>query len=59
MQNYFQREAITATKKMIRAFYIWKNVEGALEFFSRERLTFISIGEDEIFTSFDEVRDYF
>lgn len=59
MQNYFQREAITATKKMIQAFYTLKNVEGALEFFSRERITFISIGEDEIFNSFDEVRDYF
>lgn len=59
MQNYFQRETITATKKMIRAFFIRKNVEGALEFFSRERITFISIGEDEIFDSFDEVRDYF
>lgn len=59
MQNYFQREAITATKKMIRAFYIVKNVEGSLKFFSREHLTFIGIGENEIFTSFNEVRNYF
>ena len=59
MQNYFQREAITATKKMIRAFYIFKNVEGSLKFFSREHLTFMGIGENEIFNSFDEVRDYF
>lgn len=59
MQNYFQREAVTATKKMIHAFFIWKSVDGAMEFFSRERLSFISIGEDEIFNSFDEVRDYF
>ena len=59
MQNYFQREAVTATKKMIRSFYILKNVEGSLKFFSREHLTFIGIGENEIFTSFNEVRNYF
>lgn len=59
MQNYFQREAVNATKKAIRSFYILKNVEGSLKFFSREHLTFIGIGEDEIFTSFNEVRDYF
>ena len=59
MQNYFQREAVTATKKMIRAFYIFRNVEDSLKFFSREHITFIGIGENEIFTSFDEVRDYF
>lgn len=59
MQNYFQKEALTATKKMIRAYYILKDVEGALKFFSREHLTFIGIGENVIFRSFDEVRDYF
>ena len=59
MQNYFQREAITATKKMIRAFYILKDVEGALKFFSKEQLTFIGIGENEIFNSFDKVREHY
>lgn len=59
MQNYFQREAITATRKIVRAFYTWKSVEGALKFFSREHLTFIGIGEDEIFNSFEEVSSYF
>lgn len=59
MQSYFQREAITATKKMIKAFYILKDVEGALKFFSKERLTFIGIGENNIFNSFDELRNYF
>lgn len=44
---------------MIRAFYIMKNVEGALEFFNRDRLTVIGIGEDNIFNSFDKVRDCF
>ena len=59
MQNYFQREAITATKKMIRAFYVFKNVEGALEIFNRDNLVVIGIGENNIFNSFDEVRDCF
>ena len=44
---------------MIRSFYVLKDVEGALKFFSRERLTYIGIGENDIFNSFDEVRDYF
>lgn len=59
MQNYFQREAITATKKMIRAFYVFKNVEGALEIFNRDNLIVIGIGENNVFNSFDEVRNYF
>lgn len=59
MQNYFQREAITSTKKMVRTFYIMKNVDSALKFFSKEHITFIGIGENEIFTSFAEIRDYF
>lgn len=59
MQDYFQRKAIHSTKKMIRAFYVMKNVEGALEFFNRDRLTVIGIGEDNIFNSFDKVRDCF
>ena len=44
---------------MIRAFYILKDVEGGLAFFSRERLTVIGIGENEIFNSFDEVREHY
>jgi len=59
MQNYFQQEAITITKKIVRAFYILKNVESSLKFFSKEHITFIGIGENEIFTSFEEIRDYY
>ena len=59
MQNYFQREAISSAKKLIRSFYVLKDVEGSLKFFSRERLTYIGIGENDIFYSFEEVRDYF
>ena len=59
MQNYFQREAVNSAKKLIRAFYVLKDVEGSLKFFSRERLTYIGIGENDIFYSFEEVRDYF
>lgn len=59
MQNYFQHEAITAAKKMIRLFYVKKNVEGALSFFSKDRLTFVGIGEKDIFYSYEEVKNYF
>lgn len=44
---------------MIREFYISKNVEAALEIFNRDSLNIIGIGENNIFNSFDEVRDYF
>ncbi len=59
MQNYFLREAITATKKLIRSYYIYKDVKGALEIFSRDNLTVIGIGEDNIFNSFEEVSECF
>ena len=55
MQNYFQKEALNATKKMIRAYYVLRDVEGSLKFFSRDHLTFIGIGKNTIFRSFDEV----
>ena len=58
MQNYFQHEAITAAKKMIRLFYVKKNVEGALSFFSKDRFTFVGIGEKDIFYSYEEVKNY-
>lgn len=58
MQNYFQHEAIISTKKMIRLFYVRKNVEGALAFFNKKNLTFIGIGEDDTFNSYDDVRKY-
>lgn len=44
---------------MIRAYYVLQDVEGSLKFFSREHLTFIGIGKNAIFRSFDEVRNYF
>lgn len=58
MQNYFKREAITATKKLIRLLYVRKDIEGALKFFSKDKLTFIGIGEEDIFYSYDELRNY-
>ena len=56
MQNYFQKEALTKAKKTIHSFYVWKNIEKGLEFFSREHLTVIGVGENRIFNSFEEVR---
>ena len=44
---------------MIRAFYILKDVEGSLKFFSKENIIFVGIGEDEIFNLFEEVRNYY
>ena len=59
MHSEFQLQSLEITRKLMRLFYVEEDIEGVLAHFNRERFTFIGMGENEIFTSFDEVRDYY
>lgn len=59
MKNELQLQSLEITRKLLKMFYVEADIEGVLAHFNREHFTFIGMGENEIFTSFDEVRDYY
>ncbi len=59
MQNYYHKEAIQIARKMIKAFFIEKNVDSVLSYVNPDKFTWIGSGENEILTDIDDIRAYF
>ena len=59
MQNYHQKEAIQNAKRMIKAFFIEKNIDKVFSYINPKNFTWIGPGENEILTNIDDIRKHF
>ena len=59
MQNFYQKEAIQIAKRMIKAFFVAKNVDEVFNYINPKHFTWIGPGENEILTDIDEIRNHF
>ena len=59
MQNFYQKEAIQIAKRMIKAFFVAKNVDEVFNYINPKHFTWIGSGENEILTDVDEIRNHF
>ena len=59
MQNFYLKESINICQRMIKAFFIGKNVDEVISYINPNSFTWIGPGENEIITNIDDLRHFF